>query len=280
MRLATVLVPDGPTTAAVDLDGAWHALPYTDVSELLRDPNWRQMLDHAAHQAPVQDPVLTLPLPTPGKVICCGHNYAEHIAELGNEPPRFPALFAKFAETLCGPSDDILIGGMSDRVDWEAELAVVVGRQITRSSTDEARSAIAGYTVANDISLRDWQHRTSQWLQGKSVDATTPLGPVVVTPDEVDPVTGLRVTCTLNGELMQEGNTSTLVFGAAELVAYVSQFTTLRPGDIILTGTPGGVGMAMDPPRFIPDGAVLSTSIAGIGTLHNRVFLTKQGATP
>jgi acylpyruvate hydrolase len=271
MRLATVFDQTHNTHAAIEIDGSWHPLPHRDVSELLRDAEWRGSMDAAAHRDPIIGAVPTLLLPSPTKVICCGHNYADHIAEMGHEPPLYPTLFAKFADSLCGPTDDIVTDGLSEKVDWEAELAVVVGATISRVDVESARSAIAGYTVANDVSLRDWQRRTPQWLQGKAFDRTTPVGPVLVTRDELDPAAGLRITCAVNDELVQDGNTRTLVFGAAELVSYVSQFTTLRPGDIILTGTPGGVGAARNPPRFLADGDVLTTTIEGIGTLVNRL---------
>jgi acylpyruvate hydrolase len=159
------------------------------------------------------------------------------------------------------------------RLDWEAELAVVVGSPLRRASESESATAIAGYTVANDISVRDWQNRTLQWFQGKAWDATTPVGPVLVTADELDPTAGLEVRCDVNGEPRQRGNTSTLVFGPATLLSYISQFTLLRPGDLVLTGTPGGVGMGMNPPQYLADGDVVRTEIEGIGVLQNVVRL-------
>jgi len=214
------------------------------------------------------------PLPDPGKVICCGLNYGDHIAETKREPPAHPTLFAKFADTLSDP-DAVIEVPRGSQVDWEAELAVVVGAPLRGAGPDEAGAAIAGYTVANDISIRDWQRRTLQWFQGKAWDATTPLGPVVVTPDELDPEAGVDVICRVNGVERQRGNTSTLVFGCADLLAYISSFTRLRPGDVVLTGTPGGVGMGMTPPAFLADGDVVATEIPGIGTLTNTIRFTK-----
>jgi acylpyruvate hydrolase len=213
------------------------------------------------------------PLPPPSKVICCGLNYADHITETGRPLPQYPTLFAKYADTLIGPEDDIVLPKGLE-VDWEAELAVVVGAEIRGVGTDEAAAAIAGYTVANDISVRDWQYRTLQWFQGKAWDASTPVGPVVVPPDEVDPEAGLDISCRVNGEVVQQANTRTLVFGAATLLSYISTFTMLRPGDLVLTGTPGGVGVARDPRRFLADGDVVETEIAGIGMLRNTVRFT------
>jgi acylpyruvate hydrolase len=156
---------------------------------------------------------------------------------------------------------------------------VVVGEPLRRATEEQARMAVAGYTVANDISVRDWQRRTLQWFQGKAWDATTPVGPVVVTPEELDPEAGLELTCQVNGETVQHGNTKTLVFSAAALLAYISQFTLLRPGDLVLTGTPGGVGMGMTPPRLLRDGDVVHTEIEGIGFLDNTIRLTSTDRT-
>jgi len=214
-----------------------------------------------------------LPLQPPGKVICCGLNYRDHIVEMGRELPAHPTLFAKYADTLIPDGADIVLPA-EVQVDWEAELAVVVGTQIRGADRDEAANAIGGYTVANDISVRDWQNRTLQWFQGKAWDATTPIGPVVVPPDAIDPVAGVDVVCRVNGEERQRGNTRTLVFDCAGLLAYISTFTVLRPGDVVLTGTPGGVGMGMTPPTFLADGDVVETEIPGIGTLTNTVRLT------
>jgi acylpyruvate hydrolase len=210
------------------------------------------------------------PLPRPAKVVCCGLNYADHIRETGRELPSHPTLFAKYADSLVGPADEVrLPRGL--QVDWEAELAVVVGATLRRADRATAAAGIAGYTVANDVSVRDWQYRTLQWFQGKAWDGSTPTGPVVVTADEVDPRAGLTVTCRVNGEEVQRDSTSTLVFDAPDLLAYISTFTVLRPGDLVLTGTPGGVGSARDPQRFLADGDVLETEIEGIGLLRNTI---------
>ncbi|MDV7214811.1 fumarylacetoacetate hydrolase family protein [Streptomyces prunicolor] len=266
MKLATV-AHGGRTTAAV-LDGdRWRALPADDLSALLTTTETDRIANLAGAELPDATPVL--PLPSPRKVVCCGLNYGDHITEMGRELPAHPTLFAKYADTLTGPEDDLLIPPGVD-VDWEAELAVVVGAELYRADRGTAERAIAGYTVANDISVRDWQKRTLQWFQGKAWDRTTPLGPVVVTPDELDPVAGVEVICRVNGVERQRGNTSTLVFDAADLLAYISTFTVLRPGDLVLTGTPGGVGSGMNPPVFLAFGDLVETEIPGIGTLRNR----------
>jgi acylpyruvate hydrolase len=210
-------------------------------------------------------------------VICCGLNYGEHIAETGRDLPTHPTLFAKFADSLIGPTDDVVIPG-DVSADWEAELAVVVGRTLTRASRAEAAEGILGYTVANDVSMRDWQRRTLQWFQGKAWDATTPVGPVVVTADEIDPTAGITITCRVNGVEVQRDSTSTLVFDSAELLSYISTFTTLRAGDLVLTGTPGGIGMAREPAWFLADGDVLETEIEAIGTLTNTVRVAEPAS--
>ena len=270
MRFATIRTEDGRRSAAL-LDGSeWRSLPARDLSVLLATASLADAPGLAGEVLPGATPVL--PLPAPRKVICCGLNYAEHIAETGRERPAYPTLFAKYADTLVGPSDDLdLRAGL--QVDWEVELAVVVGATLREADRDTALASIAGYTVANDISVRDWQYRTVAWFQGKAWDHSTPLGPVVVTPDELDPFAGVEVICRVNGEEVQRDNTKTLVFDAADLLSYASTFTMLRPGDVVLTGTPGGVGVARDPQRFLADGDVVESEIPGIGVLRNTVRL-------
>ncbi|PYC83173.1 2-hydroxyhepta-2,4-diene-1,7-dioate isomerase [Streptomyces tateyamensis] len=270
MQLATVAHPAG-TSAAV-LDGqTWRALPAPDLSAYLAAGPPASALAAAGPALPGAVPVL--PLPAPRKVICCGLNYAEHIRETGRELPTHPTLFTKFADSLAGPEADLVLPpGL--QVDWEAELAVVVGATLRRADRSTALAGIAGYTVANDISVRDWQYRTLEWFQGKAWDAATPVGPVVVTPEEVDPAAGLEVICRVNGEQVQRDNTRTLVFDPADLLAYISTFTVLRPGDLVLTGTPGGIGAARQPPRFLADGDLVETEIPGIGRLCNTVRFT------
>lgn len=274
MKLATIQV-GGKRSAAVQLAGGYLPLPASDLSELLKNADWKNIASRAisastehqliaASQAELRNPV-----PAPAKVICCGLNYSDHILEMGRQLPEFPTLFAKFADTLTDPDAEISTAS-SEMVDWEAELAVVVGQELSQATEEEASAAIAGYTIANDISMRDWQRRTLQWFQGKAFDASTPLGPLLVTTDELDPEAGADVICRINGEEVQRGNTSTLVFPAARLISYISEFTKLRPGDVILTGTPGGVGMGMEPPRFLADGDEVQTEIPGIGILANR----------
>lgn len=271
MRLATVRTDDGATSAAVRRDDGWELVAAADVGAVLNSPDKDEIL--AQSTGFVDDSVVEFaPLVlSPRKVLCCGHNYREHIAEMGREAPVFPTLFAKFADTLVGATDRIVLAPYVERLDWEAELAVVVGSTIRNADRGQAGDAIAGYTVANDISARDWQNRTPQWLQGKAFDATTPVGPMLVTPDEFDPAEGAKITCSVNGVLRQSGTTDDLVFDAADLLAYISEFTVLRPGDIVLTGTPSGVGAAASPPEFLNSGDIVETAVEGIGVLCNAI---------
>ncbi|MBF6186172.1 MULTISPECIES: fumarylacetoacetate hydrolase family protein [Nocardia] len=273
MRLRTVRTDDGGSHAEIRRDGHWYPTAAPDVGALLARPDWRSAVTGepvAGRSAPV--------VTAPRKIVCCGHNYRAHIAELGRAEPEFPTLFAKFADTLTAWDADITLGmaAADAGLDWEAELAVVVGVELRRADRATARAGIAGYTVANDFSVRTWQRRTAQWLQGKAFDATTPLGPDLVTPDEADPGDGLRITCRVNGVVEQCGSTYDLLFDPGALLSYISAFTTLRPGDVVLTGTPGGVGVAADPPRHLRDGDVVETEIEGIGLLRNRITLPTE----
>lgn len=248
-----------------------------DVASFLGQPGWRRSAEQAViEEARVLESseIAFAPLVTTArKIICCGLNYADHIAEMGRSLPEYPTLFVKFADSLCGADEDIRVRA-SDKVDWEAELAVMVGSPLYEADESEAAAAIAGYTVANDISMRDWQKRTSQWFQGKAFDATSPVGPVLVTADEFGSEPSFDVSCFVNGERVQHGSTSTLVFSPAKLLSYISTFTRLRPGDLVLTGTPGGVGAGASPPRFLSDGDVVRTEISGLGSLENRVIVS------
>lgn len=280
MRLTTLRLVDGGTSAAVLDDGKWIHLPYRDVGALVRAESWRQrvrdtLLENrsVAMQTDISTGELAPVVTGPRKILCCGHNYRAHIAEMGRPQPEFPTLFAKFADTLTGAFDPVEIPAATE-LDWEAELAVIVGAHLHRASVDECRAAIAGYTVANDFSVRDWQRRTSQWLQGKAFDATTPLGPVVVTPDEFDPASGAAIICRVNGEQQQHGATDDLLFDPVTLLGYISSFTRLHPGDIVLTGTPGGVGAGAAPPRFLADGDLVETEIDGIGLQRNNIRIS------
>jgi len=279
MRLATVRL--GGRNAAVRLeDDTAVELGATDVGAVLRRPRWASWAAQVpGPRYPVSGLEYAPPVPAPSKILCVGLNYRSHILEMGRELPEHPTLFAKFPDTLLGARDDLVLPSVSDQVDWEVELGVVVGSPVRRASREEARAAIAGYTVVNDVSMRDWQFRTREWLQGKAFEATTPVGPWLVTGDEVDDARDLELRCEVDGQVMQSGRTSDLVFDPAELVAYISTFTTLRPGDLIVTGTPGGVGVARTPPVFLAPGQQLTTVIEGIGAGVNRCVVEQaEGA--
>jgi acylpyruvate hydrolase len=211
-------------------------------------------------------------VPNPSKVICVGHNYSGHIKEMGRELPAYPTLFTKFADSLIGANDDIVKPAETDALDWEVELVVVVGSEVRRANDAQAKAAIAGFTVMNDVSVRDWQFRTIEWTQGKIWDSSTPIGPYLVTADEVGGVRpALHVRTTVDGQVMQSDDTGTLLFDPVDLVKYVSTIITLRPGDLIATGTPAGVGHARDPKVYLVGGETVVTEIERLGACTNRV---------
>jgi acylpyruvate hydrolase len=214
-----------------------------------------------------------LPIERPGKIVCVGLNYRNHILEMGRDLPEYPTLFSKYADTLVGANDDIVKPPETTEFDWECELAVIIGAPVRRATGVEAERAIAGFAVLNDITCRDWQFRTREWLQGKNWEATTPLGPYLVTPDElpggVRPT--LEISTKIDGETVQKDTTGDLLFDPVALVEYVSTMITLRPGDVIATGTPGGVGHARKPARYLSAGQVVTTEIAGLGRCENTV---------
>jgi acylpyruvate hydrolase len=269
MRLATIRRPDGTTTAA-RLDGdELVLLPYSDVVALLGDPGWQEAAASADGERVALAGADLGPTVRPSKVVCVGLNYRSHIEEMGRELPDHPTLFIKFPDTLTGPYDDLVVPKVSRAVDWEVELGVVIGAPARLVDEAEAAACIAGYTVVNDISMRDWQVRTPQWDQGKNFEASTPVGPFLVTGDEIGDAADLEVTCRVDGQTMQSARTCDLLFNPAAIVSYTSQFTTLRPGDLIATGTPAGVGAGRDPKVFLAPGQVLETAIEGIGTCRN-----------
>ncbi len=271
MRLTTIHTPNGTRAARVEPEG-YVDLDAIDLTSVLSRDDWRTYAPtHAGTVYPRTNTTLAPVVSSPGKILCVGLNYRSHILEMGRDLPQHPTLFAKFADALIGPNDDIILAPESDAIDWEAELVIVIGDTIRRADQAAAASAIAGFTVMNDVSMRDWQFRTKEWLQGKTFEATTPIGPVMVTPDElpggVSPA--LAISTTINGEVMQKADSSDLVFTPVDLVRYASTIATLRPGDIIATGTPGGVGHARKPPRYLNHGDLVVTEIEHIGRLEN-----------
>lgn len=209
--------------------------------------------------------------PVPEKIVCVGLNYHDHAAEQGVDLPKEPLLFAKLANALCGPEDSIVLPPESEHVDAEAELAIVIGAEGHRIDADDALDFVAGYTAANDVSARDLQFRDGQWLRAKSFDTFCPLEPTVVPVSELADADGLRIVQRVNGEVLQDSTTAGLIFGVRAIVAHVSTVFTLKPGDLILTGTPAGVGIFRDPPVPLSPGDDVEIEIEGIGTLRNPV---------
>ena len=273
MRLVTVRI--GGATRAGRVSG--------DEIVLLDAPDVRAVLDagpvtggglpvaEAGNAMALADADLAPLIPAPDKIVCVGLNYRDHAAETNNPLPTAPTYFAKYRRALTGPYDPIRLPPpeVSTRADWEVELAVVIGREVRNAGPDEALAAIAGFTVLNDVSIRDWQTRTTQFLAGKTFEGSTPVGPALVTVDEIGDGTGLNVSCIVDGVTKQSSNTDQLVFGPAEIVADLSTIMTLDPGDIIATGTPSGVGHARSPQEALTPGAVVRTAIEGIGEMVN-----------
>ena len=213
------------------------------------------------------------PIVRPSKIVCVGLNYKDHAEESNSELPKEPILFFKATSALCGPNDDLIIPRNSEKTDWEVELAVIIGKAASYVSEADALGHVAGYALHNDYSERAFQiERGGQWVKGKSCDSFAPLGPVLVTPDEIADVHDLPMWLKVNGQTRQQSNTSNLIFNVPHLVSYISQFMTLLPGDVISTGTPGGVGLGMDPPTYLKPGDEVELHIEGLGT-------SKQKAT-
>ena len=269
MRLATVRT-EGETRAARQ-DGDEFVLleDFADVGELLAREDWlRLAAAGGGDRVAFSDADLAPVVPRPPKIVCLGMNYRSHIG--GRPAPERPEIFFKPVSCLQNPGDPILYPHDATDLHYEGEL--VIGRTVRRATGAQARDAIAGFTVLNDVSMRDWQFRTMQFLQGKTWDRSTPVGPVLVTPDELPGGTApdLALRCEVDGEVMQEGRTSDLLFGPEELVAYISTIVTLDPTDLIATGTPSGVGFGRSPQVFLKPGHVVRTTIEHIGELVNR----------
>ncbi|GEM_PF-545251 len=296
MKLATIHLPHGsaPTGASgATFTGDWAPIAVTCYSfsdgcgrgvllPFCSDANFPYPADFDSDLIPQLPEVsfsadqLGPVIPKPGKIFCVGLNYREHIEEMGHPIPDHPTLFVKYASALATPFADVIVPqGMQDKVDYEGELAVVIGASGTDAAASDSlssRPVIAGYTIMNDLSQRDWQYRTQQWLQGKNLDRSSGFGPWLTTADEYDPVAEAAMLRTwVNGELRQEHSVADLVFKPSELVEYISTFATLEPGDVIVTGTPAGVGHGMTPPRYLSHGDEVRIAIDGLGEIRNRV---------
>jgi len=211
------------------------------------------------------------PVKRPGKIICLGLNYRDHAEETKSEIPKHPLIFAKAPTAVIAHEENIVYPEIVKQLDYEAELAFVIGKTGKKIKKEEAPEYVGGYTIMNDVSARDIQFGDGQWFRGKSFDTFAPLGPWVVTPDEIGDPENLRISLRLNGEVMQDSSTSNLIFGIAEIIEFISEAMTLEVGDVISTGTPGGVGFARDPPRLLQRGDVVEVEIEKIGVLRNKV---------
>ncbi|MCE5270767.1 fumarylacetoacetate hydrolase family protein [bacterium] len=277
MRLAMIETSTGPAPAVRLPDGLYAPIastgPWGDLDELIRCGGPALARVHSALErgdlATLPGAKLLRPLSRPEKIMCIGKNYRDHCAEMKSPLPERPVLFAKYPNTLAGPEDEISLPAVSRMVDWEAELAVVIGRACRNVGVEEARQCVFGYTCANDLTMRDAQSQDGQWVRAKSPDGFCPLGPELVTADEVDNPQALDISLRLNGTVMQRSNTREMVFGVAELVSYLSRTMTLQPGDVLLTGTPPGVGAGRDPQVFLAPGDRVVVEIQGIGALAN-----------
>lgn len=234
------------------------------------------MLRHESGVArvPLEDAVLGPVVPDPYKIICIGLNYRDHAHETKLAIPEVPTVFAKYANTLIGHGAAILLSPVSSQVDYEAELAFVIGRRAKAVSTSDALSYVAGYTIFNDVSARDYQLRTSQWTLGKSFDTFGPLGPALVTTEEISEPHALGIRLRVGDEVLQESNTREMIFSIPTLIAYLSSAMTLEPGDVVATGTPAGVGFTRKPPRYLRPGEVVEVEIDHLGKLQNPVRMT------
>jgi len=248
------------------------ALDVADVGALLARPDLVERVADATGEAVDRATVeVRAPITRPGKIICVGLNYHDHCREQSIEPPAYPMLFSKFANAVADPGAPVTRPVATEKLDLECELAVVVGRRASRIGREEAASVIFGYTVLNDVTMRDLQREDRQWLRAKGSDGFAPMGPAVATADEVPDPQALRLRSFVNGETWQDSSTAEMVFDVATIVAFASRTITLEPGDVIATGTPAGVGHYQAPPRYLADGDVMRCEIEGIGAIENPV---------
>ena len=270
MKLVTIRTANGTRAGRLDGDTVVE-LPDSDVGALLAGgpASLRAAATADGARRALADVDLAPVIPHPPKIICVGQNYMAHIAEMGSQPPEYPTLFAKYTRALIGPRDDIVLPKVSDNIDWEVELAIVIGSEGRHLTTENAMDVVAGWTILNDVSVRDFQRRTQQFLQGKTFEKSTPVGPALVTKDELD-ASDLKLSTEVDGQVMQSSTTADLLFKPAEIIAYISQIITLEPGDIIATGTPSGVGAGRKPPVWLRPGQTCVCKVEGIGELVNR----------
>lgn len=253
----------------VDLRAIFPEIP--DISERFFKDGWLQRIQQIEDPGQEMDVRLGCPLCRPSKIICLGLNYLDHNEESGFEKPQRPLLFSKTPNALTGPFDPIMLPQSCDQIDWEVELAVVIGRAGKRIAAEDALDYVAGFSVLNDVSGRQAQFSDSQWFRGKSFDSFAPMGPALVTIDGIGNFQNLKLTARVNGEIMQDGNSADMIFDIPTIIAFISQDITLRPGDIISTGTPSGVGIFRDPPVLLKAGDVVECRVENVGTIRNTV---------
>ena len=286
MRLASIATPDGLRLHVRARSG------YVDVAEATGDPRFASLHYVLGAGLPAMDTVRRAPgrwtgarwprptsapaVPSPPRILCLGLNYSEHALEGGRAVPTWPDAFVRGADSVLGPYADLVKPALTERFDYEAELGIVIGAGGRYITADKALDAIAGFVVLNDASARDWQRAASQWTAGKNFEGSMPIGPEVVTTDELD-VTDLAISSRLNGQVMQSARTSLMLVDVPSAVEFFSSFTRLVPGDVIATGTPGGVGFARTPPVWMQPGDVIEVTVEGLGTIRNRV-VAEEGA--
>ena len=239
----------------------------------------KDWLNENESSAPRLDDSIRLgsPIARPSKIICIGLNFKDHAAESGFDAPEEPLIFGKATSAICGPYDNIVIPRGSEQTDWEVELGVVIGKKTSYVDIDKALDHVGGYMLHNDVSERAFQKdRGGQWIKGKSADTFAPMGPFMATPDEIDNISDMRMWLNVNGENMQDGNTSNLIFSVDHVISYLSQFMTLLPGDFISTGTPAGVGMGMNPEKYLKPGDVVELGIDGLGSSKQNVVAYEE----
>jgi 2,4-didehydro-3-deoxy-L-rhamnonate hydrolase len=267
---AETLLPGGPATMEALLRGP------SDVLDTLRRAADAVRIERDGR--PLDEAALLAPVPRPGKVVAIGRNYKDHAAESGSEPPPAPLIFSKWPSSVIGPGAEIRWDpALTSQVDYEAELGVVIGRTARRVSEADALDYVLGYTCVDDVSARDLQFGDGQWVRGKSLDTFCPMGPVLVTTDEIPDPQALAIACYVNGRTLQQASTADMYFGVATIISHCSQAFTLEPGDVIATGTPAGVGVFRDPPILLGDGDEVVVEIEGIGRLVNTCRVERSG---
>lgn len=277
MRIARVASPSGPLFAIQGGDGSWIDVASLGIEagttpELVETSDTLAAVDAGSLTGGLVDPPLLAPVVAPRKLMAIGLNYMDHIRETGSNAPANPILFTKLDTSLTGPTDDIVVDPkLTSMADYETELTAIIGRRTKGISEADALDAVFGYTVANDVSARDCMKADGQLVRAKSFDTYCPIGPWITTADEVPDPQALGIKTLVNGEVRQDSSTSEMVFSVAHLIQFIAQGITLEPGDVLLTGTPHGVGFVMDPPRFLGPGDVVECEVEGLGALRNRV---------